>query len=239
VKAELQLLEVKRGSPPRACGKLWRNRAGFVGHTAYTGYNRAGPSLPGVSNLHLSVRIAACAAFALPCLSFAAEPLNIRPGLWDTTQTMTMSGAPLYIEGMNAAARENYAKSWAKDVGKAHTDTDKECITAKEIKDATLFQDQSQKGKQCKQTVSKQTPTAWVASSECKDEKTTNVIQLDYAAPSPDRFTGSMKSTMTTPNGKTVIDMKMSGKWVGASCPDEESDEEPVEEDDSGEEPAE
>jgi hypothetical protein len=181
--------------------------------------------------LHFSVRIAACAALALPCVSSAAEPLNIRPGLWDVTQTMTTSGAPLYIEGMNAAARASYAKSWEKDVGKPQTDTDKQCITAKDIKDASVFQNRSQEGQQCKQTVSKQTATAWVASSECKDAKTTNVIQLDYAAPSPDRFTGSMKSTMTTPNGKTVIDMKMSGKWVGASCPDEEEESDEGEED--------
>jgi hypothetical protein len=176
--------------------------------------------------LHFTIRIAACAAVALPCISFAAEPLNIRPGLWDVTQTMTTSGAPLYVEGMSPAARANYAKSWEKDVGKPQTDTDKQCITAKDIKDTTLFKDQGQEGKQCKQTVSKQTATAWVASSECKDEKTANLTQLDYAAPSPDRFTGSMKSTMTTPNGKTVIDIRMAGKWIGANCPDEEESDE-------------
>jgi hypothetical protein len=177
--------------------------------------------------LHLTIRIAACAAaIALSPLASAAEPLNIRPGLWEVTQTMTMSGAPLYVEGMPAAGQAEYAKSWAKDAGKPQTETDKQCITEKDVKDAKMFENAGQTGKQCKLTTSKQTATAWVASSECKDAKTTNLIQLDYAAPAPERFTGSMKSTMTSPNGKTIIDMKMSGKWVGASCPDEDGDEE-------------
>jgi hypothetical protein len=176
--------------------------------------------------LHFTIRMAACVTVALPGVTLAAESLNIRPGLWEVTQTMTMSGAPLYVEGMPAAGRAEYAKSWAKDVGKPQTDTDKQCITEKDIKNAKVFENPSQEGKQCKVTTSKQTSTAWVASSECKDAKTTNLIQLDYAAPAPERFTGSMKSTMTSPNGKTVIDMKMSGKWVGASCPDEDAEEE-------------
>ena len=176
--------------------------------------------------MHFTIRLAACAAIALPCVAGAVEPLNIRPGLWEVTQSMTTSGAPLYIEGMPESGRAEYAKSWAKDVGKTHTDKDEQCITAKDIKEAKVFEDRSQKGKQCKTSTTKQTTTAWVASSECKDAKTTNLTQIDYSAPSPDRFTGSLKSTMTTPNGKTVIDMKMSGKWVAASCPDEGADEE-------------
>jgi hypothetical protein len=164
------------------------------------------------------------AATATVSSALAAEPLNIKPGLWDTTQTMTMSGAPLWVDGMNAAQRAEYAKSWAKTANKPETEHDKQCITAKDIKDAHLFQDQSTEGKQCTQTVKAQTATAWRASSECKDENTTNVLEIDYTAPASDRFSGSLKSTLTSPNGKTVIDVKMSGKWIGATCPKEDTD---------------
>jgi uncharacterized protein DUF3617 len=163
---------------------------------------------------------------AISSTTFAAEPINIKPGLWDVTQTMTMSGAPLYVPSMNAASRAEYAKSWEKTANKPTTDQDQQCITAKDIKEARVFQDRGTEGKQCKQTVKKQTSTAWSASSDCKDDKTTNLLELDYTAPSPERFTGTMKSTLTSPNGKTIIDMKMSGKWIGASCPDEDADSE-------------
>jgi hypothetical protein len=159
----------------------------------------------------------------------AAEPINIKPGLWEVTHTMTMSGAPLYVEGMSAAARADYARSWEKTAGKPETDHDKQCITARDIKEARLFQNRVSDGQQCKQSVKKQTSTAWNASSECKDAKTTNLLELDYTAPSPDHFTGTMKSTVTSPNGKTVIDLRMSGKWVGASCPAEHAESEDAE----------
>jgi Protein of unknown function (DUF3617) len=176
--------------------------------------------------LHTTRILTLAVATAISSTAFAAEPINIKPGLWDVTQTMTMSGAPLYVPGMNAASRAEYAKSWEKTANKPTTDQDQQCITAKDIKEARVFQDRSTEGKQCKHTVKKQTSTAWSASSDCKDDKTANLLEVDYAAPSPDRFTGTMKSTLTSPNGKTIIDMKMSGKWVGASCPDEDAESE-------------
>jgi Protein of unknown function (DUF3617) len=189
---------------------------------------KSGAVLAGIRSLlsNTSV-IAAVGAAALLSDVHAAEPLNIKPGLWEFTQTMTMSGAPLYVEGMTAASRAEYAKSWEKTAGKPDTSHDKDCITAKEIKEAHLFfQDRHNEGQQCKPPVTKQTATAWSVTSECKDAKTTNLIEFNYTAPSPDRLTGVMKSTLTSPNGKTVIDIKMSAKWVGASCPaeDKESD---------------
>jgi hypothetical protein len=171
------------------------------------------------------LRLAACAALALPCIAAAVEPLNMRAGLWEVTQTMTTSGAPIYVEGMPPAQRSIYAEVWKKEVGKPKTEVDEECLTAEDIKQAKVFQDESSEGKQCKQVVTKQTATAWIASSECKDAKTTNLIQLDYAAPSPDKFTGTVKSTTTSPNGKTIIEIKLAGKWIGASCPAEDEEE--------------
>lgn len=174
----------------------------------------------------LTLVVAAAGAATAFSNAFAAEPMNIKPGLWDVTQTMTMSGAPLFVEGMNAASRAEYAKSWEKTANKPTTDQDQQCITAKDIKDARLFQNRSTKGQQCKDTVKKQTSTAWSATSDCKDAKTSNLLEIDYTAPSPDRFSGTVKSSMTSPNGKTVIEIKMSGKWVGASCPKEDTDSE-------------
>lgn len=148
----------------------------------------------------------------------------MRPGLWEVTQTMTTSGAPLYVEAMSPAQRAMYAEAWKKEVGKSTTGVENECLTAEEIREARVFESAAEEGKQCKQTVTKQSSTAWVASSECKDSKTTNLIQLDYAAPSPDRFTGTVKSTSTSPNGKTIIEIKLAGKWIGASCPAEDEE---------------
>jgi hypothetical protein len=186
--------------------------------------------------LRAILSLAACAVVAIPVVSAAAESLNVRPGLWDFTQTMTTSGAPIYIEMMTPAQRAEYAKSWAKDVGKAHTDTDQQCITAQDIKEAKLFQAETQAGKQCTQKVVKESKTAWSGTSDCKDAKTATHTQIDYTAPTPDRFTGTVKASTTSPNGTTVFEFKFSGKWVGASCPneDETSDESAEDAEESG-----
>jgi hypothetical protein len=177
---------------------------------------------------------AACAAIALPCVSSAAE-FNVKPGLWEFNQTMTMSGAPIYIEAMTPAQRAEYAKDWAKTAGKPSTDVDQECITAKDIKDAKLFKDQGQEGKQCSNKVTKETSTAWSGTSDCKDAKTSTRMQMDYTAPSPERITGLIKSSTASPNGTTVFEIKFSGKWIGASCPDEEQEESAAETEESDE----
>ena len=58
-----------------------------------------------------------------------------------------------------------------------------------------------------------------VGSLECKDAKTTTKTELNYAADSPTSFKGTLKSTITSPNGVTTMNFAMSGKWLAASCP--------------------
>ena len=169
-----------------------------------------------------------CAVVAAASAS-AAEPLNIRPGNWMVTTTMTMGGAPLYVEGMPEAGRADYAKSWALQVNKPTSETDEECITEKEIRELDLFNDMKDDAKSCKQTVTRQTATQVAGTMECKDAKTTTRTDLDYAATSPTTFKGTFKSTMTSPNGTTTMALAMAGKWVAASCPaDEDEEEEPA-----------
>ncbi len=98
---------------------------------------------------------------------------------------MTASGAPIYIEQFTPVQRAEYAKSWAKDAGKPSTSNDQQCITEKDIKEATLFKDKTQEGKSCTETASKQTKTQWTAVVECKDTKTTTRTSVDYSAPHP------------------------------------------------------
>jgi hypothetical protein len=171
-------------------------------------------------------RIFVPAAVLAATVAFAAEPMNIRQGRWSVTSTMVLGGAPLYVDGMPEAGRAEYAKSWAKQVGKPTTDTDDdECITAKDIREMDFFKDMKEgNAKSCKQTITKQSATAMAGTLECKDAKTTTRTELDYVASSPTSFKGSFKSTMTSPNGTTTMTITMAGKWLAASCPAEDDE---------------
>lgn len=156
--------------------------------------------------------------------AFAAEQLDLRPGYWTITTTMTTGGAPLYVEEMTAANRADYAKTWAKDVGKPHVETDDDCITAKDISDAKFFDGFDQEGKACKKTLTKQSARALAGTVECSDAKTKTRTELDFAADSPTTFRGSIKSTLTSPNGTTTMSISLAGKLKAASCPADEDD---------------
>ncbi len=168
------------------------------------------------------VRAALACAAVTAVIAYAADAFNVKPGLWEVTTTMTTGGAPLYVDGMPESGRASYAQAWAKDVGKPKTSQDRQCITAKELQQSKLFEGLATQGKSCKQTIAKQTVTAVVATSDCKDAKTTTRTAIEYVAVNPQSFNGSMKSTLTSPNGVTTMSIAINGKWVGASCPDED-----------------
>jgi hypothetical protein len=163
---------------------------------------------------------ASCLVAALVAgTAVAAEPMNIRPGLWSTRSTTVMSGAPIYVEGMPAANRAEYEKQWAATVNRPLTNEDDEdCITEKDIRQAAML-DSLRKGENCKLTVSKQTSTALAGVAECSEGKTSTRTQFDYRANSPTAFSAEIKTAVTSPNGVTNMNITMGGKWLAASCP--------------------
>lgn len=179
-----------------------------------------------------SLVVAACAALFAPIVGSASESLDIRPGVWDMTKTMTVSGAPPYVEGLSM--NSEYAAMWQQSVGKPTTERDYDCLTKEDIDGSQLFADMQKQDMECTRKVTKQSARAWVVTVECKGAKQTSVMQLDVASSSPERMKGSIKSTTTSPNGVTVMDIQVDGQWVAESCeePDEFAEEQDSLEDD-------
>ncbi|MET0292336.1 MAG: DUF3617 family protein [Steroidobacteraceae bacterium] len=173
-----------------------------------------------------AVRLAAVTVVVATSLVVsAAEPLNIRPGVWKITTTLTLGGAPLYIEGMPEASKAEYAKRWAQDAGKTQTDTDDDCITEKDIRTSDIFKDMRDDANACTQKISRQTASAVSGTLECKNPKTVTKTELDYSAQTPTTMTGTIRTTITSPNGTTTMNATMSGRWMAPNCPAEESGE--------------
>lgn len=179
--------------------------------------------------------VAACAALIAPVIEAAAEPLDIRPGLWDMTKTLTVSGAPPYVEGLSV--NSEYAAMWKKSVGKPETERDYDCLTKEDIDGSQLFEDMQKQGMQCERTTKTQSARTWVVTVECQGNKQTTRMQLDVTSASSDRMKGSIKSTTTSPNGVTVMDIKVEGRWVAESCeaPEEDAEEGEETSDEDGE----
>lgn len=163
--------------------------------------------------------IGLCTAAALVS---AAETFAIKPGLWKTQSTITFGGAPLYVAEMNDAQRANYAKSWAQTVNKPSNDDDEDCITEKDISQSALLKDLKKDGSSCKESNVKVTATSMSATIDCKDAKTSSHTEMNYTASSPTAFKGTIKTSITSPNGVTTMTAAMSGTFKAASCPAED-----------------
>lgn len=152
----------------------------------------------------------------------AAETFNIRPGLWNTHSSVTFGGAPLFIAEMNDAQRANYAKSWAQTVNKPSNDDDEQCIEAKDINAAEFLKDLKKDANSCKESNVKVTATSMTATVDCKDAKTSSHTEMNYQASSPTSFKGTIKTSITSPNGVTTMSATMTGTFKSASCPKED-----------------
>lgn len=173
--------------------------------------------------IRASLVIGLCSAAALVA---AAETFNVKPGLWKTHTTLTFGGAPLYVAQMSDAQRASYARQWATMVNKPSSDDDEDCITQQDIKAATLLKDLKEEGKSCKESNVRMTANAMTATIDCQDGKTSTHTEVDYVASSPTAFKGTIKSSITSPNGVTTMTAAMSGTFESASCPKGDGDDE-------------
>jgi hypothetical protein len=121
------------------------------------------------------------------------QPLNVKPGLWQVTTTMT-------IQGMGAPQVRSY----------------KSCVT-KENMNQYPFTDREN---DCKYKVESSTSTHMDVSGTCayqEGAKADFKIQLDVIDSEHAQGTGQL--TLAGPQGSMHGDYSGKGKWVAASCP--------------------
>lgn len=121
------------------------------------------------------------------------QPLNLKPGLWQVTTTMT-------IQGMGAPQTRTY----------------KSCAT-KENMDQYPFTDPDN---DCKYKVQSSTGSHMDVSGSCVyqgEEKADFKIKLDVTDSEHAQGTGQL--TLAGPQGTMRGDYSGKGKWIAASCP--------------------
>ena len=121
------------------------------------------------------------------------QPLNVKPGLWQVTTTMT-------IQGMGAPQTRTY----------------KSCVT-KQNANEYPFRDPD---KNCKYTVQSSTATHMDVSGNCQYEegqKADFEIQLEVI--DSEHAQGSGHLALVGPQAEMKGDYSGKGKWIAASCP--------------------
>jgi septal ring-binding cell division protein DamX len=177
-------------------------------------------------NLRLNSVLVAAVCTAFPMASQAAEKLNVKLGLWEiTSQTETRGMPPLPKELLDKLTPEQRRKMEAdikaEQAKGPEKDTDRECITQKDLEQPF----ESANTKECKQTIVTTTRTSQEVRIVCTGGVPGSGL-LKVTTTSPEQMTGSLDLKLGAGAESMTINAKLQGRWLSADCGDEADDDE-------------
>lgn len=155
-----------------------------------------------------------------PAATSTLKPLNIKPGLWESTRTIKTAGEmPIPAELMNRLTPEQRARMEERmkthSAGRSNTTTEKHCVTREDLEKDRL---KLAEAKECTTTVLNSTSTSVRAKLVCDVEGMHATGSLELVAADPEHLNGSYHSTMNANGHTRNVDGTWISKWVGASC---------------------
>ncbi|MEJ2566463.1 MAG: DUF3617 domain-containing protein [Gammaproteobacteria bacterium] len=151
-----------------------------------------------------------------------AEPLNIKPGLWEMTVRAEMHGMPPIpeeqLKNLSPQQRDALNKMMAES-SKPHTRKLQECITQQDLNKSENLFNSDQPGMTCNNKLSKHSGSGMSGTIDCTKGNTHSIGKFSYEAKDREHVTGEVSMTIT--NGKHTMTTKgtMSGRWLGSECP--------------------
>lgn len=175
----------------------------------------------------LCVGVIGLAATAVFAANDKFQPLNVKPGLWEVTETRTTSGAPpmtpemqARMEKMTPAQRAKLEAAMQREYGGGpKTTTYKKCVKKEEV-EKNPFAGPDEK---CNWTVlNSSSSDLEVQGTSCeagKDQGMQTDIEMKIHVVDRENVQGSAKAK-STGNGQTLnVNGTATGKWLGAICP--------------------
>lgn len=150
----------------------------------------------------------------------AVKPLAVKPGLWETTLTMTVSGRPPGMdEALAKMSPEQRAEVEASLPKGPQKMVSKACITKEELEKPLDFGDADDA---CRRTILRATPSEQEFEVECGDGKGKTVSKAHVVAVDPEHV--KMTATVASKQGADEMNVSTSAesKWIGADCKGEE-----------------
>lgn len=147
------------------------------------------------------------------------QPLNVKPGLWETTTTYKTSGAPpLSPETLAKLSPEQRARleerMRANSAGSTNTATDKHCVTKDDIEKADFGEGKGE----CSYTIQSSTSTQAQGKYSCLIQGMKISGAVDIAAPDPEHVNGSSQGSMSAGGREMNIESTFASKFLGARC---------------------
>lgn len=148
------------------------------------------------------------------------QPLNIKPGLWESTRTIKTAGeTPIPAELLNRMTPAQRARMEermkANSAGHSNTATEKHCVTREDLERDRLKLAET---KECTTTVLNSTSTSVRAKLVCNTEGMHATGTLELLAADSEHVNGSYQSTMNGNGHRMNVEGTWTSKWLGSSC---------------------
>jgi hypothetical protein len=156
--------------------------------------------------------LAALALLIATVPAFAAMP-NARPGLWETSSTLTLESPPPGIDQAKLSPKERERMAQAQpNAGKPVTTRDRVCMTADMLDRWEGFAVGGTGS--CQRRVLERTPTRIRFTMACAQ----SAGEGEFSAVGSDRVVGNARLTMRNSKGDAKADVKLESRWISADC---------------------
>ena len=139
---------------------------------------------------NLCCRIVGPLAFVAASPWAGAQSLNVRPGGWDMTMSVSMGGAGPRVTPL------------------------KTCVTKEELETDQAFQ----KDESCVQKLSERTAVRYAGTASCKSSAGQSQGTFEIVAKTPETVQMTTVSKGKGPQGNFDMRMEIKGRWASASC---------------------
>ena len=149
------------------------------------------------------------------------QPLNVKPGLWENTLSITRTGEiPIPPEMLSRLTPDQRARMEqrmkANAAAQSHTVTDKQCITQEDLQKPDILNPERQQ--HCVVKILESTSTTDSGKMSCESELGKLDGALEVKAPDPEHMNSTWHSTVASNGHIMNVDAKSSSKWLGSSC---------------------
>ena len=151
----------------------------------------------------------------------AAEPLDIKPGLWAMSVRAEMHGMPPIPEEQlkNMSQQQRSAiENMMSESAKPHTREMQQCITQEDLKKSENLFNTDQPGMKCHNKLTKHSTSVMAGTIDCSKAGTRATGEFTYEAKDREHVNGNVSMTIT--NGKNTMTTMgtMSGHWLNGVC---------------------
>jgi hypothetical protein len=158
---------------------------------------------------------------ALTWVAYAGDTVrfDVKPGLWETTSSGTMTGAPQIpdevLQKLPPERREQALAAMQAAAGKPMTR--KTCLTEEKVAQGFNLRN----GANCQQHVISNTASELNVTGSCSSpDGSTDSYKAHFVRVSREEVTGNISVVMSRGGHSMNVEREFKGKWLAASCGD-------------------